>query len=219
MIEKKVGNVTLKMSEQGAPVNVVLGNLVIRIIHPMGFIPDFGPEITAAIEDLRKPLAENECWGPEGERLRFELRDKDGMGMARIIGGIVDAAIMSEDNGFACPGHSSQVAALRIWAEKERGRWGTERNCGAGVVYVTRDGKLEGYGWVSAKGWNDNSKSHLVQTWVRAKAQAEYEAMVRERKPKKPSERLKEPLMGPSSPYCKELWTILDELAEKVGGL
>ena len=69
MIEKKVGNVTLRMSEQGAPVNVVLGELVVRIIPPMGIVPDFGPGVVAAIEDLRKPLAKNECWGPEGERM------------------------------------------------------------------------------------------------------------------------------------------------------
>jgi hypothetical protein len=226
MIEKKVGNVTLRMSDQGAPVNVWLGELVVRTIPPMGMIPDFGPEVVAAIEDLRKPLAENEGW-VWGIRVSFCLRDTDGAGIAATEDDeyyyecVEDGYPISwPDESLEDDGNHETKRKLNTWAEKERGRWTFERNnpaAGQRYVAIHFDGKC---GFGIAQGNGGICYRGSTPAWASTKAQAEYEAMVRERKPKKPSERLAVVFSGDhGTPYFKEVLSILDELAEKVGGL
>lgn len=270
MIEKKVGNVTLRLEDKY--IAVFIGSMPVRNVWSTDPIPDFGTEVVAAIEDLRKPLAENECWGPEEKRLIFELRDKDGVGIAKAGASFSLFEDVKDEDKF-----KPYRDALRIWAEKERARWTLLR--GYDDVHVELDGKSCEYGWVDRRGWNDNSNSNLVPTFMRTKAQSEYEAMVREKrpslskdetkhggtgeickmvgvdgkyivveyngmrqswctdsperiafrdaylaklKPKKPSERLGEALKNVGNPgeaSMNELYRILDELAEKVGGL
>jgi len=209
MIEKKVGNVTLSMGDDRR-VAVKIGTVYALSVWHADEIPDFGPEVVAAIEDLRKPLAENECWGPDGCRLQFELCDADGVGIAVQN----DDTVLVEGAGQALLKFESAYDALRIWAEKERGRWTLQRDDRR--VLILRDGKI-GFGVSNSLGTSTNNPA---PAWVRTKAQAEYEAMVRERKPKKPSERLSVVFSGDQgTPYYKEVLSILDELAEKVGGL